>query len=63
MNIHSINCNFEIEFKGEIIRQINLDTYSLKLNRTNNNIKLKPLIDIADGKEKKRKIIMKKNVI
>ena len=52
VNIHSINCNFEIEFKGEIIRQINLDTYSLKLNRTNNNIKLKPLIDIADGKEK-----------
>lgn len=47
-----INCNFEIDFKGEIIKQINLDTYSLKLNRTNNNFILKPLLDIAEGKEK-----------
>ena len=51
VNIHSINCNFEIDFKGEIIKQINLDTYTLKLNRINNNITLKPLIDISEGKE------------
>jgi len=52
INIHSINCNFEIDFKGEIINQMNLDTYSLKMNKTNNNIIIKPLIDIVEGKEK-----------
>ena len=52
INIHSINCNFEVDFNGEIINQINLDTYSLKMNKTNNNIIIKPLIDIVEGKEK-----------
>ena len=52
INIHSINCNFEVDFSGEIINQMNLDTYSLKMNKTNNDIKIKPLIDIVEGKEK-----------
>ena len=33
------------------MNQINLDTYSLKINRTNTNIKIKPLIDVIGGKE------------
>ena len=32
INIHSINCNIKIDFDGEIMNQINLDTYSLKIN-------------------------------
>jgi len=52
INIHSINCNFEVDFSGEIINQMNLDTYSLKMNKTNNDIKIKPLIDIVEEKEK-----------
>ena len=52
VNIHSINCNFKLEFEGKIINQINLDTYSLKMNAGNKNITIKPLIDIIDGEEK-----------
>ena len=52
INIHSINCNLDADFIGEKINQINLDTYSFKMNKTNNNTKIKPLIDIIDGKEK-----------
>jgi len=52
INIHSINCNLDVDFNGEIINQINLDTYSLKINKTCNYIIIKPLIDIIDGKEK-----------
>ena len=52
INIHSINCNLDVFFSGEIMNQINLDTYSLKINKTCNYIIIKPLIDIIDGKEK-----------
>ena len=52
VNIHSINCNFEIDSKGQILNQINLDTYSLQMNKENKTITIKPLIDIIDGKEK-----------
>ena len=52
INIHSINCNIDIDFRGETMNQINLDTYSLKMNRSCSNIIIKPLVDIIDGKEK-----------
>ena len=52
VNLHSINCNFKLDFEGKIINQINLDTYSLKMNADNKNITIKPLIDIIDGVEK-----------
>ena len=52
INIHSINCNIEIDFKGEIISQTNLETYSLRINNESNNITINPSIDIIDGQEK-----------
>ena len=52
VNIHSIDCNIEIDFKGEKIAQKNIDTYSLRVNAINKNILVKPLIDKVDGIEK-----------
>ena len=52
INIHAISCNFNIDFNGTIMNQINLDTYSVKINRNCSDIIIKPLIDIIDGKEK-----------
>ena len=52
INIHSIDCNYKIDFQGEILNKINLDTYSLKANKTMNKITIKPLIDIIGGEEK-----------
>ena len=52
INIHSINCNIKIDFDGEIMNQININSYSLKINSTNYNIIIKPVIDIIDGEEK-----------
>ena len=51
VNIHTINCNVKIDFKGEIMNQINLNIYSLEINETSNIIKIKPLIDVIFGKE------------
>ena len=51
VNIHTINCNVKIDFNGELMNQINLDIYSLKINKTNRNIKIKPLIDVIGGEE------------
>ena len=52
INIHSINCNIKIDFNGEIINQINYDTFTLKMDSDNNNITIKPIIDIINGIEK-----------
>ena len=52
INIHSINCNIKIDYDGEIMNQININSYSLKINSTNYNIIIKPVIDIIDGEEK-----------
>ena len=52
INIHGINCNFKMEFQGELINKNNLDTYSLIINSTNNNITISPLIDATDGEYK-----------
>ena len=51
VNIFIINCNAKIDFKGEIMNQINFNSYSLKINETNKLIKIKPLINIIDGEE------------
>ena len=51
INIHSINCNFKLYFDGEIINQINLNTYSLEINSSNTNktLTLTPVFDVIDG--------------
>ena len=51
-NIHSINCNLKVDFKGEIRNKINLDTFTLMMDKTNNNIIITPLIDVIDGIDK-----------
>ena len=51
INIHAINCNFKIDYIGEMLNQKNLDTYSLLINSTN-NITITPLIDVIDGEYK-----------
>ena len=52
INIHGINCNFKMDFQGELINKNNLDTYSLIINSTHNNITISPLIDATDGEYK-----------
>ena len=52
VNIHSINCNIDINSNGEIKNQNDLNIYSLKLNSTNNDIIVKPIIDIVEGRAK-----------
>ena len=49
INIHSINCNFKLDFDGKLFNQINLNTYSLEINSANNSITLTPLFDVIDG--------------
>ena len=53
INIHSINCNFEVSFNGEMLNRFTYDTYSFIINSENSNITIKPLIDIIDGQYKK----------
>ena len=52
INIHSINCNVKIDFTGVILNEKLLETYSLMMNKSNNNITLNPLKDITEGEEK-----------
>ena len=52
INIHSLNCYFEIEFKGKKLYEKELEEYSLKIDSENNNIIIKPLIDVINGKYK-----------
>ena len=51
INIHSINCNIEIDFNGEIINQVNLDTYSLRIKKESKSIIINPIIYIIEGRE------------
>ena len=53
INIHAINCNFDIYSNGKIINQINLDTYSIQIKNESKSVIINPLIDIIDGREKK----------
>ena len=52
INIHSINCNIDIDSKGTIKNQVDLNIYSLIINSNSKNITIKPKIDIIDGQFK-----------
>ena len=52
INIHGINCNFQLDFMGELINKINLDTYSIQIKSDNKKITIKPLLDVIDGQYK-----------
>ena len=52
ININAYNCYFNVEFTGELLKQLNLDTYSLKISSENNIIKIKPLLDVTYGEYK-----------
>ena len=52
INIHSLNCYFEIEFRGKKLYEKELEEYSIKIDSENNNITIKPLIDVINGKYK-----------
>ena len=52
ININAYNCYFNVEFNGELLKQLNLDTYSLKISANNSIIKIKPLLDVTYGQYK-----------
>ena len=52
VNIHSINCYIEAVTQGEIINEINLNTYSIIINASNESITIDPVFDKLDGKYK-----------
>ena len=53
INIHSINCYIQIDTEAEIISSYaNLNFYSLIANSSTNQLKIKPLKDMVEGKPK-----------
>ena len=52
INIHAINCYFEIEYNGIMMKQLDLDKYSLKISSENNTVIITPLLDVIDGEYK-----------
>ena len=54
INIHSINCNINIDIKpvGEMINSIDLNFYSFRVNSNNTNISITPIMDIVEGHHK-----------
>ena len=52
ININAFNCYFDVQFKGDILKQLNLDTYSLKIYSQYSFIKIKPLLDVTYGQYK-----------
>ena len=52
INIYSINCNFKVDFTGELLNQFHLEAYSFIIDSENRDIKVIPLIDIIDGEYK-----------
>ena len=50
VNIHSINCNINVEPQGNIKKQINLNTYSIEINPLNENITIQSIPDQINGK-------------
>ena len=52
INIHGINCNFNLDFTGDTLNKTNLDTYSIQIDSKNNVITVSPLVDIIDGEDK-----------
>ena len=59
VNIHSSDCNFKIDFEGEVMNQINLNTYSLRMNNIIKSVIIQPLKDIIDGEEKENYALKK----
>ena len=49
VNIHSINCNIEVEPKENINNKINFNTYSIIINPAYQNITIEPILDEVDG--------------
>ena len=49
INIHGINCNFEIKHDGETLDHINLDTYSFQIKSAYKEISITPSYDIIEG--------------
>ena len=54
INLHGINCKFDLEFNGTLLKKINLDIYSIKIGSNNNSILIKPLMDKIKGKYKEK---------
>ena len=52
VNIHSINCNININSEGNTVNKININTYYLLINPANENINIEPIKDIEDGEYK-----------
>ena len=53
INIHSINCNIDVEPKEKIEDSVNLNIYSIIIT-DNSPISIKPIKDIVDGKPKEK---------
>ena len=51
INIHSINCNIDVEPKEKIEDSVNLNIYSIIIT-DNSTISIKPIMDIVDGRHK-----------
>ena len=52
VNIHSINCNININSEGNTVNKININTYYLLINPPNESINIEPIKDIEDGEYK-----------
>lgn len=52
VNIHGINCKFELIFNGTLMKKLNLDTYSIKIDSNNKSIIIVPLLDKINGQFK-----------
>ena len=52
VNIHSINCNININSEGNIVNKININTYYLLINPANESINIEPIKDIENGEYK-----------
>ena len=53
INIHSINCNIDVQPKEKIKDSVNLNIYSIIIT-DNSTISIKPIKDIVDGKPKEK---------
>ena len=52
LNIHSINCNIEVYNNLDPVTKINLNSYSILVNLTDDNITIEPTPDKIDGEYK-----------
>jgi len=50
VNLHGLNCKFNLYFNGTLLKKINLDTYSIKMSSNFNDILIEPLMDKIKGK-------------